>query len=246
MDDIASNANGQLVLIFDGDDTLWRTHYYYRRIKQQVADKIAYLGVSQVNFTHKVDEYSVSYGNRYGFASERFPIALCQAYKFFLRQAGVAVDPKVLQEIWDMGWKVNTHLPEPMPYLYETLDQLIKDYRLVLYTLGEKGIQQNKLANLNLPRYFKEEDIFIVLRKDPEQLSNILLEHAFNPRLTWMIGNSASLDILPALQLGLNCIWLRSEHWLLNGVDGELSVVPQVNSLKEVLPILQNWKREVI
>jgi FMN phosphatase YigB (HAD superfamily) len=58
-----------------------------------------------------------------------------------------------------------------------------------------------------------------------------------------MIGNSASSDIKPALEVGLNCIWLRGAHWLFDDALIDVSGVHQIWMLNEICPIIEAWEQ---
>lgn len=228
-------------LIFDGDDTLWKTHFLYRRIKFQAASLLnsAGVAVSRGEFARKVDEISVAFGSRFGFTSERFPTALVEAYEYFCTSRRTKSDAETQETIWNLGVSVATMKPIVMPYARKVLKKLSTDYECILYTLGNEKEQRFRIDAASLNEYFK--DVFIVLNKNESALKKILSGLNLEPNSVWMIGNSAKSDIEPALNQGLNCIWLHSEHWLLDEVDLDVSQIHEVKSLKEIPPIIETW-----
>ena len=234
----------QITLIFDGDDTLWKTHYLYEEVKTQAVTLLNDAGV-EVNrdaFAQKVNEFSVAIGKSQGFTNTRFPRALTGAYRHFCEQQLVDPDEKISEQLWRLGASVATKPSKLMPHAREMLEVLSAEYDCILYTLGEREQQLSRLNSVSLAPYFKH--VFTVLHKGEPALRQILSELNLNPALTWMIGNSASSDIKPALKLGLNCIWFHTEHWLFDDADIDTSKVHEITSLEEVIPIIKTWERE--
>jgi putative hydrolase of the HAD superfamily len=78
----------------------------------------------------------------------------------------------------------------------------------------------------------------IVKEKDAPAYQRLVEERRFNPRETWMIGNSPKSDINPALEAGLNAVLVPHPHtWVLEHQDlrggGErLKIVPTFGQLR--------------
>jgi len=233
----------QATLIFDGDDTLWQTHFLYDEAKVQARMFLNARGikVSGRAFKQKADEFSVEFGRRYGFVSTRFPTALTEAYKYFCQRQQVVPEEGILQELWRIGTSVAGKPPRRIPEARKVLEALSAKHDCILYTLGDEEQQLYRLNAVSLASYFKR--VFVVLHKNEVVLLRILSELSLNPASTWMIGNSASADIEPALKLGLNCIWLHSEHWLFDDPQKDTSGVHQILSLNEICPIIEAWEQ---
>jgi len=231
-------------LIFDGDDTLWKTHFLYEKIKTQAANILNKNGITVDRdiYVKKVDEISVTFGDKSGFKSARFPTALTEAYKFFCLYNQINPDREIIEKIWALGASVAKMKPKIMPKAREVLGKLSKNNDCVLYTLGNEDEQLFRLNSVSLAHYFK--DVFIVLHKNEAALEQILLKLDLDPKLTWMIGNSASNDIKPAVNKGINCIWLHSEHWLLDDSDLDTSQIHEIKSLVEIHPIIETWEQK--
>jgi putative hydrolase of the HAD superfamily len=231
-------------LIFDGDDTLWETHFLYEKAKTEAASLLIDIGieVDRDNFAHIVNQFSVDFGKKYGFISSRFPTALSEAYKVLCERRRVEPNEMVLEDLWKIGMSVATQLPKQIPQAREVLEILSRKYTCILYTLGDEEQQLFRLNTVSLAQYFKH--VFVVLHKNEDALRNILFKLNLNPVSTWMIGNSASSDIGPALRAGLQCIWLRSEHWLFDEAHLDTSRVYQIVSIDEIVPIVEEWERK--
>jgi hypothetical protein len=56
----------------------------------------------------------------------------------------------------------------------------------------------------------------IVKEKDAPAYRKLVKERAMDPALVWMIGNSPKSDVNPALQAGLNAVFIPHAHtWVL-------------------------------
>lgn len=70
--------------------------------------------------------------------------------------------------------------------------------------------------------YFKN-GIFIYQHKNKKALNKVLKSIKTDIKSTWMIGNSLKTDIMPAIELGINAVFIPSEiEWYYNIVDIEM------------------------
>ena len=171
----------------------------------------------------------------------RFPTALAEAYGYFCREQKVTPEAWVVKALQRIGAEVGRKPPKLMDHACEVLKSLSAKHSCILYTLGDKRQQIYRLNAVSLASYFTR--VFVVLHKDEDVLLRILTELRLKTESTWMIGNSASSDIKPALALGLNCIWLRGEHWLFDDAHIDVSSVHQIGMLNEIFPIIENWEQ---
>ena len=120
----------------------------------------------------------------------------------------------------------------------ETLGRLKNEgHELYLHTGGDEANQRRKITQLELTAYF-ENRVFISQHKDTIALSDILKTIDADPEITWMVGNSLRTDIVPALQMDINAIYIPAEsEWKYNDID--VNVEPKrafftLDSLREV------------
>jgi putative hydrolase of the HAD superfamily len=110
-----------------------------------------------------------------------------------------------------------------------------------LHTGGDEANQRRKITQLELTTYF-EHRIFISEHKDTTALADILKTIDAEPEITWMVGNSLRTDIVPALEMNINAIYIPAEvEWEYNVV--EVEVEPQatfltLNSLRDVPDVI--------
>lgn len=236
----------KITLIFDGDDTLWQTHFLYDQAKIRAVRLLNSNGITvgEEAFINKVDEYSIAFGKEHGFTSNRFPTALINAYKFFCDKHEANLNEETIGTLRNLAERVAITPPKEMPKARELLKSVSARFTCILYTLGNEKQQLFRLNSVCLKPYF--HDIFIVSHKDEKALSKILSKFNLDIKLTWMIGNSAKSDIKPALKLGLNCIWLHSAHWLFDQSNIDKSRVFEITSLDEVFPIINDWEKGLV
>jgi putative hydrolase of the HAD superfamily len=82
---------------------------------------------------------------------------------------------------------------------------------LALITNGEARSQRSKIERFDLARHFKcilIEGEFGVGKPDHAVFTHALNALGRRPEETWMIGDSLTFDIAPAVQLGMHAIWV--------------------------------------
>jgi putative hydrolase of the HAD superfamily len=106
-----------------------------------------------------------------------------------------------------------------------------------LFSKGEAAEQAAKVERSGLQTHF--EAIEIVAEKDvPTYLSIVNKHHVVKSR-GWMIGNSPRSDINPALDAGLNAVFIphpgtwQLEHEEIHSGVGRLLVIGQFGDLRE-------------
>lgn len=73
----------------------------------------------------------------------------------------------------------------------------------------------------------------------------IVKQHQFDPKQTWMIGNSVRTDIEPGLLAGLNVIYIKHlNEWHYNLVDIETEpqdVLYTIEQVTDIPQVIQTW-----
>jgi putative hydrolase of the HAD superfamily len=80
----------------------------------------------------------------------------------------------------------------------------------MLLTKGHEEEQRLKIERSGLEALFTATAV--VHEKAEETYQAIVHEKQLDPTSTWMIGNSPRSDINPALQAGLNAVFIPHEH----------------------------------
>ncbi len=96
----------------------------------------------------------------------------------------------------------------------ETLAWLEPRHDLTLFTKGHPEEQKLKIDRSGLGRYFAHTAI--VKEKDAPAYRALVETRGMQPERTWMIGNSPKSDVNPALEAGLNAVFVPHAHtWVL-------------------------------
>ncbi|MBU7595707.1 hypothetical protein [Metabacillus halosaccharovorans] len=214
-------------LLIDLDDTLIHCNKYFKETIDSFTDYIInWFGLSLVEkskIKEKQYEFDMIEIKKCGLTHHGFIQSLINTYKFFSSESGrkhYQLEEKV---IYDLGMSLfkNKHY-ELYQNILPTLIKLSKFHNLYIYTAGNTDVQLNKIESNNLTEIFPQKNIIIVLQKNVEILSKILIEREISKNNTWIIGNSLKSDILPALEVGINAIHIPAEvEWEYNKVTME-------------------------
>jgi putative hydrolase of the HAD superfamily len=119
----------------------------------------------------------------------------------------------------------------------ETLEYLHTRHDLTLFTKGNPEEQKLKIDRSGLGRFFRHTAI--VKEKDTVAYRSIVRERQLDPARTWMVGNSPKSDINPAMEAGLNAVFIPHAHtWVLEKQEirpgaGQLLTVERFPELKK-------------
>ncbi|BBI33693.1 HAD family hydrolase [Cohnella abietis] len=236
-------------IMFDLDDTLIYCNKYFQFILEQFADEMTTwyspAGITRATISSKQTEVDIARVQVSGFKSEHFPQSFIDTYRHFQNLTGRAGSPIEEDKLWKLGNSVYELEVEPYPMMEETLDSLASGgHELHLYTGGDILIQHKKIQNMKLERYFQDR-IYVKQHKNTDALEQILSEGGFDRGNTWMIGNSVRTDVLPALQCGINAVYLKQEaEWTYNviPIDAKPSgALLTLTELPQVPPAIQEY-----
>ncbi len=228
--------NNISAIIFDLDDTLIKTSKIYNHARYQFAKLMSELGFSGQEVLEKLDEIDIGHITEQGFAKERYPLSLVKTYHYFCQKFGKKIEVQREKEITSIGWQVFQQIPELVEGVDLVLTNLKNRYHLILATLGDPEIQQQKIIQTGLKNYFNA--IYVLNYKTAEEYLQILKNHDLKKEETWIIGNSVRSDLNPGLQLGLNCILIPASTWKYEEEKPISTQFIQLNSLIEVLTYL--------
>jgi len=223
-------------IIFDLDDTLIKTSKLYNHARDEFSSLMQELGFNSEESLIKLDEVDINYIKEYGFVKERYPLSLGKTYEYFSQKNGKEINPELKKKIEDIGWQVFRQIPELVDGVYQVLETLSKKYFLILATLGDPQVQEEKVRVSGLKKYFSE--VYVLKHKNVEEYQNILRQHNLDKKDTWIIGNSVRSDLNPGLKLGINCILIPYLSWKFEEEEPLSENYLQLDSLKEVLNYL--------
>src|ERR1700733_6759616 len=85
-------------------------------------------------------------------------------------------------------------------------------FNKAICTLGYYPVQHFKLTSSNLKKFVPEDKWFIVPMKNFIAYRQVLKHLKWNANETIMVGDNLRLDILPALECGMQAIYVNSDH----------------------------------
>jgi len=221
-------------LIIDADDTLWENNIYFERAFDEFVEYLDHSTLAAPEIRSVLDEIELANAKIHGYGSLNFGRNLRQCYQH-LAERDVSEDDlrtvmSFAEQILDCPMEVIAGVPETLEYLAARHD-------LTLFTKGHPDEQKLKIDRSGLGSYFSHTAI--VKEKDVAAYKALVEERGIQPGQAWMAGNSVKSDINPALEAGLNAVYLPHPHtWTLEQQEirpgnGRLLVLEQFTDLKK-------------
>jgi putative hydrolase of the HAD superfamily len=226
------------LLVFDGDDTLWRVEPLYDEARNFARDFVASLGLDSVRWEALQRVIDVENVRSMGLHPRRFPTSCVEAYERLAHETDPVPKEAAKQIIRDLASSVFRR-PAPLVAGAErVLRELSLEFRLVLLTRGHESVQRKRIEDSGLGAYF--EATFIVPQKDAAVFREVLEEVSGSPKRSWSIGNSLPSDIYPALESGMAAAWVDAHVWEyerrpVEEVAGRLIVAESLEDLPSLL-----------
>jgi putative hydrolase of the HAD superfamily len=219
---MAPAPNRQFLLI-DGDDTLWENNVYFEQAIEAFIDFLAHSSMTREQVRSALDEIERMNVSRHGYGSASFTKNLQETYE---RLAERDLRPQDIEHVLQLGQRIASQPVQLLPDVAETISYLAGRHDLMLLTKGHEEEQRLKIERSGLEVLFTATAV--VHEKAEETYRAIVHERQLDPTSTWMIGNSPRSDINPALQAGLNAVFIPHEHtWRLEKEE----VIPADGSL---------------
>ena len=190
-------------LLVDADDTLWENNIFFEKTIQDFITQLEHLGYTREYIRHILNETERRNIRQHGYGVRSFARSLEDTY---LKLAGNMARREIVKEIENMARELENTPPHILDGVPETLAYLAKHHRLILLTKGEPAEQAAKVERSGLQPYF--DAIEIVLEKDSGTYHRMIEQFRIVKSHGWMVGNSPRSDINPALQSGLNAVFI--------------------------------------
>jgi putative hydrolase of the HAD superfamily len=198
-------------LIVDADDTLWENNIYFERAFEQFVDFLDHSSLSPDQVRDVLDEIELANIKIHGYGAANFGRNLRQTYEHLAERALREED---LKSVVGFAERILEAPMEVIPDVPETLDYLSARHDLTLFTKGHPDEQRLKIDRSGLGRFFQHTAI--VREKDTAAYRGLVQDRGMDAGLTWMVGNSPRSDINPALEAGLNAVFIPHAHtWIL-------------------------------
>src|SRR5580700_4474770 len=220
-------------LIVDADDTLWENNIYFERAFDEFVTFLDHSSLTPPEVREVLDAIETANAKIHGYGSLNFARNLRQTYE---RLCERRIEEHDLRTAMSFAERILECPMEVIEGVEETLAYLAARHDLTLFTKGHPDEQKLKVDRSGLNRYFSHTAI--VKEKDAPAYRKLVEERAMDPRLAWMIGNSPKSDVNPALEAGLNAVFIPHAHtWTLERQDirpgqGRLLVLERFADLK--------------
>jgi putative hydrolase of the HAD superfamily len=201
----------QQQLIIDADDTLWENNIYFERAFDQFVDFLAHSTLTPPQVRDVLDDIERVNAKIHGYGSANFGRNLRECYE---RLSERALSPDDLQTVMRFAEAILEQPMEVIDGVPETLAYLADRHELTMFTKGHPEEQKLKIDRSGLAAYF--QSTCIVHEKDAAAYRALVEERSMEPARSWMIGNSPRSDVNPALEAGLNAVFVpHARTWVL-------------------------------
>jgi putative hydrolase of the HAD superfamily len=198
-------------LIIDADDTLWENNIYFEHAFDEFVEYLDHSRLNATQIREVLDEIELVNAKIHGYGSLNFGNNLRQCYQH-LAERQVREDD--LRTVLSFAERILERPMEVIGGVPETLEYLASRHELTLFTKGHPEEQRLKIDRSGLGMYFGHTAI--VKEKDVAAYRTLVSERGMDSTRTWMAGNSAKSDINPALEAGLNAVFIPHSHtWTL-------------------------------
>jgi putative hydrolase of the HAD superfamily len=205
-------------ILIDADDTLWENNIFFEQTISRFLRCLGHLNYEPEYCRHILNETERRNILQHGYGVRSFRRSLEDTY---LKLAGGMARKEVVQEIEKMAEELEGTPPHVMDGVPETLSYLSGRHRLILFSKGEAAAQAAKVERSGLARYF--DAIEIVPEKNLATYGRVVQQFKIVKSNGWMVGNSPRSDINPALQAGLNAVFVpHHATWVLEHEELEI------------------------
>lgn len=221
-------------LLIDADDTLWENNVFFEQTIEQFVSALEPLGFPRDYIRRILNETERRNIRQHGYGVSSFGRSLEETY---MKLAGSMARRDTVRQIAGMVSELERIPPKILDGVPETLAYLSSRHRLILFSKGEPAEQAGKVERSGLQSFF--EAIEIVSEKNAEAYEKAVDRLRIVKASCWMIGNSPRSDINPALDAGLNAVFIphpdtwELEHSELRSGVGKIVIVQTFRDLRQ-------------
>jgi putative hydrolase of the HAD superfamily len=202
-------------LIIDADDTLWENNVYFERAFNDFTTFLAHSTLTVEQISEIFDEIERTNAMLHGYGSAIFGRSLRECYE---RLAEREISGDDLRTVLGFAERL---LEQPMDIIDgvpDTLAYLAGRHELTLFTKGHPDEQRIKIDRSGLGQHFAH--VAIVREKNAPSYRLLVESRGMMAEQSWMIGNSPRSDVNPALEAGLNAVFVpHSRTWRLENEE---------------------------
>ncbi len=226
--------NSRQTLLIDADDTLWENNIFFEETIERFISLIEGFGFARGYVRRILNETEKRNIRQFGYGVRSFEKSLEETY---LKLSGNMARRETLAEIRNLVRELEGTPPRIIDGVPDTLAYLAWHHRLILFTKGEPAEQAGKVERSGLHSFF--EAIEITGEKDAPAYRRVVNQHRIVKENGWMIGNSPRSDINPAMEAGLNAVFIpHSATWELEQSEvrsgpGKLLILSRFAELRQ-------------
>ena len=220
-------------LLLDADDTLWENNVYFEQTIADFITAVEPIGYPRDYVRRILNETERRNIRQHGYGVRSFGRSLEETY---LKLSGSMARRETLDQIAEMVRELERVPPKILDGVPETLAYLAERHRLILFSKGEPAEQAGKVERSGLQAFF--EAIEIVAEKDSSTYARAVDQFRIVKASGWMIGNSPRSDINPAIEAGLNAVFIphpdtwELEHSELRSGGGKIIIIQNFRELR--------------
>lgn len=222
-------AEGVRVIGFDGDDTLWHSEDAFADAQEHLVDLLAAHAAHEVVLT-RLREVETRNLELFGYGVKGFTLSMIET-AIEVSEGQLPISD--VQRLLDMGRAMLARPVDLLPAVADTLGRLVGAYRLILITKGDLHNQESKIARSGLVELFSS--IHILTEKNPDSYRRVLGGCGVAADEFLMVGNSATSDIAPVLEIGG---WAALVHYPLTSIHElaalEINRSPRLRELARI------------
>ncbi len=221
-------------LLIDADDTLWENNLFFEQTIEKFIDLLEPAGFQRDYCRRILNETEKRNIRQHGYGVQSFGRSLEETY---LKLTGHMARKDVVAQINLLVSELETIPPRILEGVPETLAYLAPRHRLILFTKGQPAEQAGKVEKSGLQGFF--EAIEITAEKDALTYRQVVERHRIVKESAWMIGNSPRSDVNPAMDAGLNAVFIpHAATWELEKADvrsggGRLLILSSFRELRQ-------------
>ena len=187
------------VIAFDADDTLWHNEHIFLSAQEKFSEIFDSDQSSMVQ--NALSKKHIENIKIYGYGVKGFILSMIET---LLEIREVQFSNNEVQQILDFGREMLSTPVDLVSNVFEVLNQLHRDYTLMIITKGDLLEQEKKISRSGLANFFKK--IEIVSDKTVETYKKILTRYEIEAHRFLMVGNSMRSDIVPVVKIGANAV----------------------------------------
>ena len=142
------------VIAFDADDTLWHNESIFNMTQQKFREMLSSHGPEVVNQT--LSSTQLKNLKHFGYGIKGFILSMIETS---IELTGGSVSGKEIQQVLDIGREMLAAPIELLPHVHEVVEELSKNFYLLLITKGDLIDQEIKIARSGLADYFAAVEI---------------------------------------------------------------------------------------